>query len=89
LTLGYGIPKECEENLPIINKTKHLATKGKKKVQDGRNQVLANKETSKEGQITREWEQIKYPNPYNSPPPPTPSREKHIARILVKIFGLF
>jgi len=49
LTLGYGIPKECEENLPIINKTKHLATKGKKKVQDGRTQLLANKETSKEG----------------------------------------
>jgi hypothetical protein len=49
LNLGYGITKECDENLPIINKTKHRTTKGKKKVQDGRTQVLANKETSKEG----------------------------------------
>jgi len=38
LTLGYGITKECDENLPIINKTKHRTTKGKKKVQDGRTQ---------------------------------------------------
>jgi hypothetical protein len=36
------------ENLLTINKTKH-PTKGEKNVQDGRTQVLANKETSKEG----------------------------------------
>lgn len=35
------------ENQPIINKTKH-PTKGEKKVRDGRTQVLADKESSKE-----------------------------------------
>jgi len=48
--------------LPIINKTKHT-TKGEKKLQDGRTQVLANKESSKEGEPLGEWEQIKYPEP--------------------------
>jgi hypothetical protein len=37
--------KTCQ----IINKTKHLTTKGKKKVQDGRTQVLANKEGKSQG----------------------------------------
>jgi hypothetical protein len=50
-----------DENLPIINKTKH-PTKGRKKVQDGRTQVLTNKESSKERGPLGEWEQqIKYP----------------------------
>jgi hypothetical protein len=35
-----------DENLPIVNKTKHV-TKGEKKVQDGRTQVLAHEESSK------------------------------------------
>jgi hypothetical protein len=48
--------------LPIINKTKH-PTKGEKKLQDGRTQVLANKESSKEDEPLGEWEQIKYPEP--------------------------
>jgi hypothetical protein len=48
--------------LPIINKTKH-PTKGEKKLQDGRTQVLANKEFSKEGETRGEREQIKYPEP--------------------------
>jgi hypothetical protein len=48
--------------LPIINKTKH-PTKGEKKLQDGRTQVLANKESSKEGEPLGEREQIKYPEP--------------------------
>jgi hypothetical protein len=38
--------------MPTMNKTKH-PTKGKKKVQDGRTQVLANNETSKEGRPLR------------------------------------
>jgi hypothetical protein len=46
-----------DENLPIIKKTKH-PTKGKKKVQDGKTQVLANEESSKEGEPLREQEQI-------------------------------
>ncbi len=37
-----------DENLPITNKTNHQ-TKGEKKVQDGRTQVLTNEESSKEG----------------------------------------
>jgi hypothetical protein len=40
-------------------KTKH-PTKGKKKVQDGRTQILTNNETSKEGTPPREEGQIKY-----------------------------
>ncbi len=37
------------------------------------------------GRIAREWEQIKYSNPYT--PRSSSSRKKHIARILVKILG--
>jgi len=37
-----------DENLLIINKTKH-STKGEKMVQDGRTHFLANKESSNEG----------------------------------------
>jgi hypothetical protein len=37
-----------DENLPITNKTNHQ-TKGEKKVQDGRTQVLTNEESSQEG----------------------------------------
>jgi hypothetical protein len=48
--------------LPIINKTKH-PTKGEKKLQDGRTQVLANKESSKECEPLGEREQIKYLEP--------------------------
>jgi hypothetical protein len=52
-----------DENLPIINKTKHT-TKGEKKVQDGRTQVLANEELFKRGRTARgTWEQIKDLNP--------------------------
>jgi len=51
---------EKDENLPIIKKTKH-PTKGEKKVQDGRTQVLANEESSKEGGLLQEQEQTKYP----------------------------
>ncbi len=36
-----------DENLPIMNKTKH-ATKGEKMAQDGRTHVLANEESSNE-----------------------------------------
>jgi len=50
-------PLQNDENLPIIKKTKH-PTKGKKKVQDGETQVLANEESSKEGEPLREQEQI-------------------------------
>jgi hypothetical protein len=50
-------PLQKAENLPIIKKTKH-PTKGKKKVQDGKTQVLANEESSKEGEPLREQEQI-------------------------------
>jgi hypothetical protein len=39
-------------------------TKGElKKIQDGRTQVLANKETSKDGKKLTEQGQLKYPNP--------------------------
>jgi hypothetical protein len=48
------------KTMPIIDKTKH-PTKGDKKVQDGRTQVLANEKSSNEGTLQREWEQIKYP----------------------------
>jgi hypothetical protein len=48
------------KTMPIIDKTKH-PTKGDKKVQDGRTQVLANKKSSDKGILQREWEQIKYP----------------------------
>jgi hypothetical protein len=48
------------KTMSIIDKTKHL-TNGDKKVQDGRTQVLANKNSSDKGILQREWEQIKYP----------------------------
>jgi hypothetical protein len=35
------------KTLPFINKTKHPANGRKKKVQDGRTQVLTNEESSK------------------------------------------
>jgi hypothetical protein len=41
----------------MMKKTKH-PTKRKKKVQDGKTQVLANEESSKEGEPLREQEQI-------------------------------
>jgi hypothetical protein len=45
------------------NKTKHT-TKGEKKVQDGRTQVLANEELFKRWWTARRtWEQIKHLNP--------------------------
>jgi hypothetical protein len=50
-----------DENLPIINKTKHL-TKGEKKVQDERMQVMAEEKSSKKGRLLEKWEQIKYLN---------------------------
>jgi len=37
---------KIDENLPIINKTKH-STKEEKQLQDGRTQVLANEESLK------------------------------------------
>lgn len=37
-----------DENLPIINKTKHL-TRGEKKVQDEKMQVMAKEKSSKKG----------------------------------------
>jgi len=48
--------------LQIIIKRKH-PTKGDKKAQDERTQVLANEESSKDGGLLREWEQIKYSSP--------------------------
>jgi hypothetical protein len=38
-----------------------------KKVQDERTQVLANKVSSKQGKPLEEWEEMKYPNPFQSP----------------------
>jgi len=54
--LNFGL------NLQIIIKRKH-PTKGDKKAQDERTQVLANEESSKDGGLLREWEQIKYSSP--------------------------
>jgi hypothetical protein len=70
-----------DENLPIIKKTKH-PTKGKKKVQDGKTQVLANEESSKEGELLREQEQTM------KLLPPTQSHEKYNAffEFLLKFF---
>jgi len=68
------------ENLPIINKNKASKKEEEKKLQDGRTQVLANEQTSKEDRPIGEhenksstlplveWEQIKHP-PFPSPPP--------------------
>jgi hypothetical protein len=68
------------ENLPIINKNKASKKEEEKKLQDGRTQVLANEQTSKEDRPIGEhenksstlplveWEQIKHP-PLPSPPP--------------------
>ncbi len=54
--------------------------RGRKKVQDGKTQVLANEESCKEGEPLREQEQIM------KLPPPTQSNEKHNAffEILLK-----
>lgn len=41
------------------------ATKGRKKVQDERIQILKNKESFKKCGLQGEHEQIKYPNPLN------------------------
>ncbi len=70
--------KTCQS----LKKTKH-PTKGKKKVQDGKTQVLANEESSKEGEPLREQEQI-----MKLPPTPTQSHEKHNAffEFLLKCF---
>jgi hypothetical protein len=48
-------------------------TKGEKKVQDGRTQVLTNEEYAKEGGPLREWEQIKHLKPPMPPLSPTHS----------------
>jgi hypothetical protein len=45
--------KNFDENLPIINKTKH-STKGEKKVQDRRTQVLTNQKSFQEGRPLEE-----------------------------------
>ncbi len=68
-------PLQNDENLPIIKKTKH-PTKGKKKVQDGKTQVLANEESSKEGELLREQEQIM------TLPPPKPEVMRSIMLFL-------
>jgi hypothetical protein len=41
LLMAIHNDEKLDENLTIINKTKH-STKGERKVQDGRTQVLAN-----------------------------------------------
>jgi hypothetical protein len=46
------------KNMSITSKTKH-PIKWEKKYQDGRTQVLANEESSKEGRLIGKWEQIK------------------------------
>jgi hypothetical protein len=84
LTLGYDITKECGENLPIINKTKHLTTK-RNKMEGPKS--WQTKETSKAGKSQGNGNKSSTQTP-TPPHPPTPSCEKHIARILVKIFGL-
>jgi hypothetical protein len=53
-----------DENMSIINKTKQ-PTKGRKKVQDERTQVLTNKESFLKCGSQGEHEQIKHPNPLN------------------------
>ncbi len=50
-----------DENLPIISKKRHL-TKGEKKIQDERTQVMAKENSSKKGGLLEKWEQIKYLN---------------------------
>jgi hypothetical protein len=64
-----------DENLPIINKIKQPTMKDKK-VQDGRTQVLTNKEPSKKGNLVRGIGTIQVLDPPS--PPPKKGYEKHI-----------
>jgi len=47
------LKQDDDENLSIIDKTKHL-TNGEEKVQGGKTQILTNEEPSKEG---KRWKQ--------------------------------
>jgi hypothetical protein len=48
--------KTCQSSIK-----QSIPTKGEKKVQDGSTQDLANEESSKQGGLLQEQEQIKYP----------------------------
>jgi hypothetical protein len=79
----YKNPLKIDENLSIINKTKH-PTKREKKIQDAMTQVLTNKKIFQRGWTTREVKCLKPPYPR----PPTilrrrsdlKGREEHVKK---------